>query len=569
MKRIIPLIPPGLPVLVLALAVFAAPALAANSDQAEPSPTVQNAAILAAADPNESSDDDQDANDGDGIVFDDEVEGDQTAPAFDPESIDLTGKDLSKLPCLSVGAASGGRLVNGVKMTSSPGLRVRVGHNNFGTPETIAALRYAVAKVKTQYPEAHDLLIGDISRPGGGRLKRHRSHQSGRDVDVSYYYKNGWQPTAFQEASASNLDVKKTWTFVEALMEDNKTEYIFIDNRIQKLLYNYVKYKLKAPPSYLETVFSYPNGSSRTALIRHARGHSNHMHVRFWSAIAVAAAREYHFKDSALARLQHRGRDVLQGQDYVDLERLERVDYGPAPKTQIVKEWRNVRETYRVRKGDTLSGIAKRNGVGTSKLVTWNRVNGKTILRPGQRLVLYKRKLVDVEVPLILPEDDAQAQTASYAPDGARTAKNGEERADWVTVDVGDNLWEIAKRTGTSVDMLCQLNGLTPNAVLRVGQQIKVRVWTEKAEAQPAADAADQAQSEAPKRFTYYVADGDSIYSIAARFGLKIGDLCRQNDLQPTDKLKEGRGLVIQLGTAPVEPDNENASADTAKKDLS
>ena len=42
-------------------------------------------------------------------------------------------------------------------------------------------------------------------------------------------------------------------------------------------------------------------------------------------------------------------------------------------------------------------------------------------------------------------------------------------------VRTGDTLSRIAKRNGTTVRKLCQLNGLKENSILRPGQTIKLR----------------------------------------------------------------------------------------------
>ncbi|MBZ0272762.1 penicillin-insensitive murein endopeptidase [bacterium] len=443
----------------------------------------------------------------DGVLFEDEVDEDLADSAFTADDIDLTGRDLSSLPCLSVGSASRGRLVNGIKMTSSPGIRVRSGSNNYGTPETIAALRYAVAKVHENYPDSHDLLVGDISAPGGGRLKRHRSHQAGRDVDISMYYRNGGQPATFIAAGANNLDVPRTWAFLEALMEDNKTEYVFLDAGVQRILRDYVKYKLKASPEYLDRVFSI-EGRPRQALIRHARGHRNHIHVRFWSPIAVANARKYDFRDAHLAKLQGVGRDVLQGDAYVAREDLGTVDNGEAPAYRLVKEWKTVPVAYRVRSGDTLSTIAKRNRVGTAKLMKWNRLSGKSVLRPGQKITIYKRQLVEEHVAVPAEERAALetgSGTADSAPapaidtvtaEAAANAATGEAapiasvpaapttkvvwKNSYHKVRSGDNLWSIAKKYGTTIEKICALNkGLSKKSKLKLGRSIKVKSWKE------------------------------------------------------------------------------------------
>ncbi|MCL4233875.1 MAG: penicillin-insensitive murein endopeptidase, partial [Deltaproteobacteria bacterium] len=317
--------------------------------------------------PPSDEDDEDDEND---VADEVEDDVDPALAALHPDNVDLTGRDLSAAPCLSVGAASGGRLVNGVQLASAPGMIVRDGHN-WGTPETVAALKYAVAKVNQQFPRGtHLLVVGDISARSGGKLRPHRSHQSGRDVDISFYHKGKGQPRFFESATAENLDVPRTWALLEAMMEDNKTEYIFIDSGVQALLVNYVKYRLKAPDSYLDTVFEV-HGHNRRAMIRHARGHRNHIHVRFWSPIAVAAARNYFYSDEQLARLAQAGTPRHPGNGYIPLASLDKVDRGPMPKFQTIKDWQTVWTSHTVRKGETPSAIARRYGVKTAALMRW------------------------------------------------------------------------------------------------------------------------------------------------------------------------------------------------------
>ena len=47
--------------------------------------------------------------------------------------------------------------------------------------------------------------------------------------------------------------------------------------------------------------------------------------------------------------------------------------------------------------------------------------------------------------------------------------------AKYITVKKGDNLSILAKRHGTSVNKICQLNGIKSNAVLKIGQKLRVR----------------------------------------------------------------------------------------------
>jgi LysM repeat protein len=46
--------------------------------------------------------------------------------------------------------------------------------------------------------------------------------------------------------------------------------------------------------------------------------------------------------------------------------------------------------TYTVRRGDTLSHIARRFSVSVAQLLSWNGLSKSDQLMPGQRLVMYR-----------------------------------------------------------------------------------------------------------------------------------------------------------------------------------
>ena len=524
---------------------------------------------------------------------------------IDPDSIDLTGKDLSKLPCLSVGAAARGRLINGVELESFPGLRARNHNYNWGTPELIAGLHYGVARVRQKYPNSADLVSGDVSRKTGGRLKRHKSHQSGRDIDIGYYFKGNVQQQYLVDATTKNIDAEKTWAFIEALLDGNKIQYIFVEYGLQRPLYNYVKYKKKAPKGYLDRVFQYPRGrQTRLGIIRHARGHRNHMHIRFWAPIAVTAARKNHFRNAQLDRLKYIGPTLPEDLRFASLKEVEKYDWGPAPKYQTIQQWKKVRLSYRVRKGDTLGGIARKVGVKTRNLMRQNKMSGRSIIRPGQRLRYYKKKLVNVEVEVfsaadskieIAKEDENEPKKIVTAPTTASASATetgaGSEpqpqykiiwKPKWTRVKPGDNLWNIAKRNKTTVARLCKLNGISRKTVLKPGQKLKVKVLKKKIPIAPppppepviAASSlvappknSDEESTEiarvekdgspAPQApnptFVYRVTQGDCVYNISRRFNLKVSDICSLNNISAGIKLKAGQTLVLGMSEFPTE----------------
>src|SRR5262249_5224777 len=89
----------------------------------------------------------------------------------------------------SVGAPSAGALVNGVQMPKGDHWQLVDPGRAWGTQETVDALVHCIDRVNQRLPGAPAIAIGHLSARSGGHLSPHRSHQSGRDADVGYYYK--------------------------------------------------------------------------------------------------------------------------------------------------------------------------------------------------------------------------------------------------------------------------------------------------------------------------------------------------------------------------------------------
>ncbi len=153
--------------------------------------------------------------------------------------------------------------------------------NNYGTAETVAILRWAFAQVARRFPGTVPVVVGDLSRRGGGRLRPHHSHRSGRDVDIGYYARDNRPLRGFERMSEETLDADKTWYLLERLLASGQVEYIFVDYELQGALYDAAR-RAGWPQAALAGIFQFPRGSSvRRGIIRHARGHDDHFHVRF------------------------------------------------------------------------------------------------------------------------------------------------------------------------------------------------------------------------------------------------------------------------------------------------
>ncbi|MBI4956775.1 MAG: penicillin-insensitive murein endopeptidase [Myxococcales bacterium] len=188
--------------------------------------------------------------------------------------------DLASLGPISVGWANQGGLVNGVQMPRADGWTVLDPDDTWGTQETVDALVRCIGIVRARHPGSPRLSIGQMSAPRGGRLASHKSHQSGRDVDVGYYFTGGEQ-RGFVRATAGNLDRARTWTFVRALFTDAHPEFVFIDTSVQKVLKEYAL-SIGEDPAWLDRIFQYQSHEP-WPIIRYAPGHADHIHVRFYN----------------------------------------------------------------------------------------------------------------------------------------------------------------------------------------------------------------------------------------------------------------------------------------------
>jgi len=207
----------------------------------------------------------------------------------------LSGMELDRLArakpaslgSVCLGRPNRGRLWNAVELTSEPGLRVMVNHDNsWGTAATVRSLRAAVAELRAKHPGAPDLNIGDLSRERGGYLRPHRSHQLGLDADLGYFYRANakW----YTKATAENLDRQLTWAFLKSLIAEGGVEYVFMDRSVQSWLHNYALDQGE-DPAWLEKIFESP--AHKDTLIRHAYGHVTHFHVRFLDPAAQRVGR--------------------------------------------------------------------------------------------------------------------------------------------------------------------------------------------------------------------------------------------------------------------------------------
>jgi membrane-bound lytic murein transglycosylase D len=177
---------------------------------------------------------------------------------------------------------------------------------------------------------------------------------------------------------------------------------------------------------------------------------------------------------------------------------------------ETMPKWVPPKDTYtvhRVRRGDTLSGIADRYNTSVRSLMDLNRLRSANRIWPGQQ----------IRVP-----DRGPGGSRSVA----RVAIPGGEME--YRVQRGDSLWRLAKRYGTTVERIKRDNGLRGNT-LQPGQELTIR------SSSGATSSGD----------TYVVRRGDTLGKIAQARGVSLNRLLQANGLSSRSTIYPGQQLAI------------------------
>ena len=295
----------------------------------------------------------------------------------DEELAERWVKDPKSLGSISIGFVEEGRLINAMPFPEGEAWRVVVPESCWTTQETADAIIGAARQVREWYPEGAPVRVGQVSGPEGGYLPPHISHQNGRDIDVGLFYP-GPEPYRIKERETV-MDVAMNWAFAKAILMHGDVQFILLDKRVQKVLYDYALAHGENK-QWLDSLF---HAGPRSAFF-HARKHRDHFHVRLFNPRAQELARR-------LAPLMPR-----------------------RPEENVA--------FYRVVKGDTLGGIAQKMGSSVSKLKTANHLSSAFLKLRQVLKVPLRGPCTNCPVPglVVIPPRRVPppAASSSTAPDG-------------------------------------------------------------------------------------------------------------------------------------------------------
>jgi penicillin-insensitive murein endopeptidase len=203
---------------------------------------------------------------------------------------------------ISIGKPSRGYLLDGVRLPDrGEGFITRdvwrSRDNRYGTDELVDLVTAVARRMRAQVRDVK-LVVADLSGKGGGeRVAFHRSHQTGRDVDLLYYMRDAsgqaFEPDAMHvfnararavDGSGITIDIPRTWALVKELITapEAAVQWVFMYEPIARRLIEYAE-KIGEPPALIaraRKTCRQPGDSAR---------HDDHMHVRVYCSAADRA----------------------------------------------------------------------------------------------------------------------------------------------------------------------------------------------------------------------------------------------------------------------------------------
>ena len=229
---------------------------------------------------------------------------------------------------------------------------------------------------------------------------------------------------------------------------------------------------------------------------------------------------------------------------------------------------------YTVVSGDGLYAIARKTGISIDDLLSLNGLSLTSTIYPGQVLTLSANSQEAESEESSSTENKTSTSTQETSSEENAASSEQTSTGGTYTVVSGDGLYAIARKTGTSIDDLLSLNGLSLTSTIYPGQ---VLTLSGNSEAAPAAESTESTAEESQEEVAtpeetapstnakmYYVHSGDSLYRIAHNHGISLSTLLEWNHLSVDSIIQPGQGLIVSDGSS---PSSENAEESTSSSE--
>lgn len=190
---------------------------------------------------------------------------------------------------LSIGSPTSGWQLRAKRLRPSKELRLKNRERRYyyGHPSLVLMLQRSARQMAKSAPGSI-LLVGDLSSEHGGPIPGHRSHQSGRDVDVGFFVTGpDGKPRTLEEFVAFDGDGRardgsgllfddyRNWLLIQLWLKDHRARIrnVFVSAPLRQRLLAFAR----ARPAFRKY---HDRAAQLLAQPQNAHAHDDHFHVR-------------------------------------------------------------------------------------------------------------------------------------------------------------------------------------------------------------------------------------------------------------------------------------------------
>ena len=238
--------------------------------------------------------------------------------------------------------------------------------------------------------------------------------------------------------------------------------------------------------------------------------------------------------------------------------------------------------SYTVVSGDSLYAIARKTGTSIQDLLSLNGLNLNSIIHPGQVLALSSKSATTETKQEESASKEEKANEETTNEETSTSTKQSSSSGTYTVVS-GDGLYAIARKTGTSIDDLLSLNGLSLTSTIYPGQVLTLSANSQEAESEESSSTENESSTSTQETSseenaasseqtstggTYTVVSGDGLYAIARKTGTSIDDLLSLNGLSLNSTIYPGQVLTLSGNSesAPAAESTESTAEESQEE---
>ncbi|MBK7629398.1 MAG: LysM peptidoglycan-binding domain-containing protein [Ignavibacteriales bacterium] len=375
--------------------------------------------------------------------------------------------------------------------------RYGISKNDLADANNISTKSKLYSGLQLKIPVLTNLIVDDFSDNNDTQIAEDQNSQNGNDEYVSPYAKlsneNNVVSTSFDE---SNGELFEETVGEEVVLNENTEEEtntsIVPEGSVT------VSYKVKNNDSLLGIADLF---NTRVSDIR------NWNNIPYTTTIKVGQTLSIYVPEEM--------------QDYyASLNKSTEIETNSKiVNTKTTKTSKNTGMVYhKIRRGENLGLIASKYGVSVNQLRDWNNISGNKIVS-GRSLRIYP---------------DGTSNYVAVTETKNTVSKNNIYK---YKVKKGDNLSEIAEKFGVTTQQVRKWNNISGNKIV-AGKTLKIYNSTS------SSSYGDNTTKNSSNVNYYKIKPGDSIGSIADKYGVKISDIQNWNNISG-NKILSGKTLKI------------------------